>query len=224
MSPIEPVAPRAGGRRELVSALLVALSTGAFGILLGFVWYLLAPPLPGKKVQGGLAYISPYPEEQVAQDGWFAILGLVFGVLAAVFAWFWVRRWRGPIQLFAVTFGAIAAGFVAATVGGQIGLDDYRERVAAAPIGTVVSKPIELSVASTRTCVWGGCVVVPGGGLFVPGLGAAVGYALLAGWSRWPGLRGEEDEDVPFEQPVAVSSGPAVGPAEPGSPEPRAPM
>lgn len=214
MSPIEPAAPRADRGAELLSALVVTISTGTLGVLMGLAWYLLAPTLPGKKVQGGLAYTSPYPEEQVAQDGWFTILGLIFGVLAAVLAWTLIKKWRGPIQMFAVTIGAIAAGYLAGAVGSQIGLDDYRERVAAAPIGAIVQKPVELSSAGTDTCVLGRCVHVKGGVLLVPSLGAAIAYALLAGWSRWPSLRREEEEGE-------LSSAQELAPAGPVWPEQR---
>ena len=153
-----PPPPKRAWGRELLSALVVAVAVFVGGALLGLAWYLLAPPLPLRKVEGGLAYTSPQPEQLAAQDGWFAILGFAFGILAAVGAWVLARRYRGPIQLFAVLVGAVGAGWLAWQIGMQIDQDEYRQAVASAPMGTVIA------------------------------------YAVLAGWSRWPSLRREEDE------------------------------
>ena len=191
--PSPPAPPRAWGR-ELLSALVVAVAVFVGGALLGMAWYLLAPPLPLRKVEGGLAFTSPQPEQLAAQDGWFAILGFVFGILAAVGAWALARRYRGPIQLFAVLIGAVGAGFLAWQVGTQIDQDEYRQAVAAAPMGTVIERPIELSSSTTKACLSKRCLTTRGGTILVPALGAVIAYAVLAGWSRWPSLRREEDE------------------------------
>ena len=39
---------------------------------------------------------DPSPEEYIAADGWFTILGFGFGLVAAVVAWLVLRRYRGP--------------------------------------------------------------------------------------------------------------------------------
>ncbi|HEX6686912.1 MAG TPA: DUF2567 domain-containing protein [Candidatus Limnocylindrales bacterium] len=194
--PLPPPPPQAGRQagREALAATVVALAVAVGGVLLGLLWYLLAPPLPLKKVEAGMAFITPQPEELAAQDGWFTILGFVFGVLAAVATWVLVRRWRGPWQLVALLVGAVGAGFLAWKIGTQIGQDEYRDKVASAPMGTVIDRPIELSSAKSRSCLAGRCITTPGGDIFVPALGAVIGYAVLAGWSRWPSLRREEEE------------------------------
>jgi hypothetical protein len=174
---------------------VVATAVAVAGVLLGLAWYLLAPPLPLKKVEGGLAFTSPQPEELAAQDGWFAVLGFVFGVLVAVAAWTLARRHRGPIQLFALLIGAIGAGFLAWQVGTQIGQDEYRQAVASAPLGTQIDRPIELSSSTTKACVQERCVTTRGGDILVPALGSVIAYAVLAGWSRWPSLRREEEPE-----------------------------
>ena len=213
MIPIEPVAPPRNRSAELRSAFVVALAVAAAGAGLGFLWHLLAPPLPLRKAEGGLAYLAPDPEQQVAQDGWFAILGLAFGILASLLVWVLIRKWRGPLQLFAVVLGAIGAGFLAWEVGSQIGLEEFRSQVASAPLETVVERPADLYATSTKTCLLGRCVTTRGGDLLVPAPGAVIGYSLLAGWSRWPSLRREEDE-------AGFSSFPEWAPAAPESPEP----
>lgn len=195
-------------KRELGSALIVALAVGTGGVALGFVWYLVAPPLPLKKVEGGLAYLGPDPEQPVAADGWFVILGFAFGIIAAVLVWHLARSKRGPLQLIGLILGAIAAAFVAWKVGIDIADQSYQKRVAEAKLGDIVERPIDLAVTDTRNCLpfLDRCFTLSGGDLLVPALGGVVGYTLLAGWSRWPGLRREEEEEVEPQPVIPVSS------------------
>ena len=41
----------------------------------------------------------PAPEQLIAADGWFTLLGFGFGLLAAVLVWLLLRRDRGPALL-----------------------------------------------------------------------------------------------------------------------------
>ncbi len=205
-----------------VKAGLVAVSVAASGVLLGIVWYLVTPPLPLIKVEGDrLAYVGPEPEQPVAADGWFTILGFAFGVLAAVLVWVLVRRARGPLQLIALTLGAAGAGYIAFLVGTNINTT-FEERRAAAAVNETIERPAELSASNMRVCLpfVDRCVSVRGGDLLVPALGSVVGYSLLAGWSSWPSLRREEEE---AEQAQRLSSEMGLGQAGTDSPEPPAP-
>jgi len=205
---------------ESVKAGLVAVSVAASGVLLGIVWYLVAPPLPLMKVEGGrLAYISPEPEQPVAADSWFTVLGFAFGILAAVLVWVLARRVRGPLQMIAVTLGAIGAGYVAFAVGTNINTT-FEDRRAAAAIDEIVERPAELSASSMRLCLpfLDRCMSVRSGNLLVPALGSVVGYSLLAGWSSWPSLRREEDEMEAEAAQLSFEMG--LGQAGTGPPEP----
>ncbi|GIH04780.1 hypothetical protein Rhe02_28470 [Rhizocola hellebori] len=201
---------------ESVKAGLVAVSVAASGVLLGLVWYLVAPPLPLMKVDGDrLAFVSPEPEQPVAADGWFTILGFAFGIIAAVLVWVLVRRVRGPLQLAALTFGALGAGYVAFLVGTNINTS-FPERRAQAEVNEIIERPAELSAANMRVCLplSDRCFSVRSGNLLVPALGSVVGYSLLAGWSSWPSLRREEEEAERLSFEMAQDQ------AETGSPEP----
>ena len=46
--------------------------------------------------QNGIVVNDPSPEEYIAADGWFTIIGFGFGLLAAVVVWLVLRRDRGP--------------------------------------------------------------------------------------------------------------------------------
>jgi hypothetical protein len=186
--------------REWMSALAVAGCVAATGLLLGLVWYLSAPTLPLRKVEQGMAYIVPDPEQTVAADGWFVLLGLGLGLIAAILVWIFAAKTRGPIQLAGLALGAIAAGYVAwqFTVF-TFDQSGYAQRAKQAQLNDIVQRPAELGATNSPVCLPGvdKCRSVRSGELWVPAFGAVVTYSLMAGWSRWPGLRREEEEAGP---------------------------
>lgn len=183
-------APRPSRRPELASAFVVAAAVAVSGLLLGLVWYLFAPSLPLRKVEKGMAYISPSPEQPVAADGWFVLLGLVLGIAAAVLVWILLARTRGPIQLIGLVLGCLAAGYLAWLLAIHLP-NDYAQRANQAALNDIVDRPAQLQSTNTNVCL-PGCISVRSGELWVPAFGAVVAYALMAGWSRWPNLRPEE--------------------------------
>lgn len=204
---------------ESVKAGLVAVSVAASGVLLGLAWYLLAPPARLIKVDAERFTFDGFaPEEPVAADGWFALLGFGFGVIAAVLVWVLARRLRGPIQLAGLALGAIAAGYVAFAVGTNIDTG-FEQRWEQAAVNAVVEKPPALAATNMRVCLpfLDKCVSMRSGSLLVPALGAVVGYSLLAGWSSWPSLRREEEEAEEAEAArlQAMHAG-APWPSQPG--------
>ncbi|RKN50768.1 DUF2567 domain-containing protein [Micromonospora endolithica] len=209
--PVEPELPRG---RALRRAALAALVVTVLGVPLGLLWTALAPDTPVRKVAEGAVYAEPQPEQPIAADGWFSLLGLGFGVLVALGLWFALRRLRGPVGLAAAALGAFGAAVVAWQVGRRIGLDTYQRLLATAPDGQAFGKPVDLRAGGVDLVL--GVLPVPHGNLLLPAFGAAVTYTLLAGWSRWPSLR-------PEPEPGALSWGSAATPAPPAAPEPPAP-
>lgn len=181
---------------ELLAALGVAVGVGALGLLLGWVWHEVAPTLPLRKVEEGAVYLSAEPEQLIAADGWFTLLGFVFGALTAVLVWVLMRRWRGPIQLGGLLLGSTVAGWLAWRVWHTVGLAEYRERLASVPVDTIVQRPAELRAIHRLSEQTFGSELISavGGNLLVPALGAVITYALLAAWSRWSSLRRHEEE------------------------------
>lgn len=192
-----PEEPSAPPRPDYGKDIRWAALTGAVVAVLGFplaaVWQAVAPKLPLRKVADGAIYTAPDPEQVIAGDGWFAILGLVFGLIVAVLAWAVGRRRRGAIQLVGLTLGCLAAGFLAVNVVGADARDDFQEQLAAAPVDSLIQRPPQIRVASKPFCGEDtqDCVQV-GGVLLTPALGAAIGYTLLAAWSNRPELRPDE--------------------------------
>ncbi|GAA0803683.1 hypothetical protein [Spirilliplanes yamanashiensis] len=204
-----PAPPPQRPRRPLGRALRVAgLTAGALLLLggpLGLLWRWLAPD--GRVVQTaqGPYPVDPQPEQYVAADGTFALLGLAFGVAAAIGTWRLVRRHRGPVQLAAVTLGTLAAGPAAWLAGRTWGHAEFErwERTAAA--GTQAVQPPDLRA-------WG--VVL------VPAFAAVITYTLLAGWAHDPDL--DPDAAPGVWQPPLSSDSPD-DPAPTAAPAPHAP-
>ncbi|MEV4657583.1 DUF2567 domain-containing protein [Micromonospora sp. NPDC049301] len=202
--------------RTAATVVGVALALAVLGAPLGLLWAALAPDTPVLKTDQGAIYADPQPEQPIAADGWFSLLGLAFGVLAALTLWFVLRRRRGPVGLLAGVLGALAAAPVAWQVGRRVGLGTFDRLLDTAPAGQAFTKPADLRAGGVDWVL--GVLPVPHGNLLLPAFGAAVTYTLLAGWSRWPSLRPE-----PMPDPAAFSWASAGTPAPPAAPEPPAP-
>ncbi|WP_431919347.1 DUF2567 domain-containing protein [Micromonospora wenchangensis] len=231
--PAQPGEQRPRHTRAVAAGLVLGLT--ALGVPLGLLWAALAPDTPVLKTAEGAVYAQPQPEQPIAADGWFSLLGIGFGVLAAIAVWTLLRRRRGPVNLVALTVGALGTALVAWQVGRRIGLDGYQRLLDTAPAGTSFGKPADLRAGGIDRLF--GVLPVPYGNLLLAAFAAAVTYTLLAGWSRWPSLRPEPEPGGPG-WPVApggagapdavgpaggVSWGPAGTPAPTAAPEPPAP-
>jgi hypothetical protein len=195
-------------RRTVVVSILTFLAVVAAGVPLGLLWSWLTPSVPVvATAQGQVVVNDPSPEEFIAADGWFTLLGFGFGVLVAVAAWLIVRRHRGPWLLLSVVLGALGAAGAAWQVGRQIGLADYERWRGAVTAGATFSRPPDLHAH---------------GALLVPAFAAVIVCTLLAGWANDPDL------DTPGAQPGYGHNVPAApyedypfspGPVSSGSPD-----
>ncbi|HEY0002715.1 MAG TPA: hypothetical protein VGB74_19840 [Actinoplanes sp.] len=161
-------------RRTLLVSVLTALVIFVLGGPLGLLWAWIAPGVPVIDTGSGIVVNDPSPEEYVAADGWFTLLGVGFGLLGAIVAWLVVRRDRGPFLLLGVVAGMLGAGYlVAPWLGEMIGRDDYQQwRETAIQGATYLAPPEVHSLGPT----------------LVPAFLAAVVLTLLAGWSNDPDL------------------------------------
>ena len=95
-------------------AALVALGVAAFGGVVGWVWSEVAPRLQVIKAGEGLLYADAEPEQPIAADGWFFLLGLGLGIVLAVLAWVLLRRYRGAAMLAGLTVGSLVGAMLRA--------------------------------------------------------------------------------------------------------------
>lgn len=79
LAQVSDAAHRAGVGRRLA---LVAVAVCALGVCLGIVWW-VAAPLARTDVVDGSVYLIGHKELRAAQDGWFAVVTGLAGVLAA---------------------------------------------------------------------------------------------------------------------------------------------
>jgi hypothetical protein len=187
--------PRRRGWPTPLVGLVVALALAVLGAPLGWLWSALAPDVPLVKTEGGARLTDPQPEEFVAADGWFTLLGLGFGVLAAIGVWVLLRRHRGPVVLLGLAVGTVGAALVAWWLG-TLGHGDFEELAASAPVGTPLSQPAELRAGGFEW-LWGFIPTLQGD-VLLPAFGAVVMYTLLAGWSRYPSLVPEPEPAAPL--------------------------
>ncbi|HZN18675.1 MAG TPA: DUF2567 domain-containing protein [Micromonosporaceae bacterium] len=216
-----PSGGRAQARRRagaLVAA-AVAVGTAALGLPYGLLWAAVAPRAQVVVVAGGyypadgLYPAAAQPEQFVAGDGWFLLLGFAFGAAAALVVWVVGRRWRGPLVLLALTAGAVGGGVLAWWVGHGVGLAEFERLRDTAPPQTRLRMPLDVHIAELGT--WWRVVPKVYGVLLAQAIAAAVSYTLLAGWSGHPALR-------PASQPAgrdpADPTGPGLDIADPTGP------
>ncbi|WP_425312214.1 DUF2567 domain-containing protein [Micromonospora yangpuensis] len=206
----------------LVGAVVAGLTL--LGVPLGLLWARLAPATPVIKTAQGAIYAEPQPEQPIAADGWFSLLALGLGILAAIGLWFLLRRLRGPAGLVALTVGGIGAALVAWQVGRRIGWSTYQRLLAEAPAGQAFERPVDLRAGGVERVL--GVLPVPYGNVLLVAFGAAVTYTLLAGWSRWPSLHPEPEPPLWSGGPGGVdqvSWGSVAPPAPTTAPEPPGP-
>jgi len=189
----------------------VVLVVGALGAPLGLLWSAVAPTVPVQMTEDGAVLVSPQPEQFIAGDGWFTMLGFGFGAIAAIVVWLMLRRHRGPAALFAVALGAVGAGLLAWWLGSELGQGEYQRLLTQAPVGARFGKPVDLRAAEVEWLF--GVVPYVRGDVLVPAFGAAVAYTLLAGWSRYPALRPEPE--LPYAFPAEPGRYDEFGDADP---------
>ena len=203
----------------MLVSLQTAVAVAVAGAPLGVLWRFLAPTVPMVVTAGGIAVNDPSPEEFIAAESWFAILGLAFGLVVAIVAWLVLRRHRGPGLVAGVTAGTLTAAVLAWQLGRRIGLGAYSAWRDTATSGATFAAPPDLHAYGT---------------LLVPAFAAAIVLTLLAGWSNDPDLDrpgakpgygrdlGGGYEPPPFSSgwpggpdPTAAPGPPAPGPADP---------
>ena len=197
-------------RRTALVTLAVTAALAVAGAPLGLLWSWLAPSVPVINAgRNGIVVNDPSPEEYIAADGWFTLIGFTFGLLAAVVVWLVLRRDRGPGLLLGVTLGGLACALVMWEVGRLVGLGAWNDWQDTSAAGQTYDRPPDLQAH---------------GALLVVAFAAVIVTTLLAGWSNdpdleLPGARPGYGHDLTDQ----VSSGSPAGPDPTAAPAPPAP-
>ncbi|MBO0656568.1 hypothetical protein J1792_28655 [Streptomyces triculaminicus] len=132
-------------RTELRQGAVILAFVTLCGVLLGLLWLWLAPRVPLIS-DGKAVYLSNTEGEQaVGADGWFGLLGLVFGAVAAAVVFLCYRK--GGI---AIVAGLAAGSLLASLIGWRLGVwlgptADVAGHARAVGQGVVFDAPIKLA-------------------------------------------------------------------------------
>jgi hypothetical protein len=196
-------------RSSIMAALAVGVVVAVLGAGVGWLWSEVAPRVAVIKADQGFYYADSEPEQAVAADGWFLILGAIVGIIVAALAWYLLRRYRGPAILVGLTIGSLAAAVLAWWVGTKIGtaqFDQVRNTVA---VGTRVNAPLGLRITGLKMDnLW---TSLPTGVVAVQALIAAAVYTLFSGFSGYSDLRGDPVpgyQPMPAYQPLSLDNQP----------------
>ncbi|TQJ87470.1 uncharacterized protein DUF2567 [Streptomyces sp. SLBN-31] len=111
-------------KTEVREAAVVTVAVAVGGVLLGLLWWWLAPhvPLVGDIVdKSWVVYLSDSEGEQaIGVDGTFTLLALAFGVVSALAVFLWRRRGGVPLVV-ALGVGGLLASLLAWRLGVWLG-------------------------------------------------------------------------------------------------------
>lgn len=170
-------------KTEVREAAVITVAVALVGVLLGLLWWWLAPHVPLVGDQSGkswVVYLKDSEGEQAAGvDGTFTLLGLGFGLVSAVAVFLWRRRGGVPLVV-ALGLGGLLGSLLAWRLG--IGLGPESDVIAhAKAVGKGVTFPAPLKLGAK-------------GALLAWPLGAALVHLGLTA------LFGPRDPEVPYPQ------------------------
>jgi Protein of unknown function (DUF2567) len=112
LPPRRPWSPLRELRRDWRIGLGLLVGLAVAGILVGLIWWGLAPRADFRITSDGPQVIgNPSEELLVADDSVFVLLTAALGLIAGTVTWL-VRRWRGVAALLGLALGMVAAGAV----------------------------------------------------------------------------------------------------------------
>lgn len=164
---VRPWSPWAEARGEWRWAALLVGVLAVAGVLLGLLWWGIAPRARFTITAAGPQVIgNPSDELLAADDSIFTLLVAGLGLLAGTAAWL-VRRRRGLAGLVGVAVGMLAAGVVAWQLGELLGPGP--SKAALAHVGGTVTTALDLGAVAA---------------LAVGPFAAVLVYLLATLWSR----------------------------------------
>jgi hypothetical protein len=182
-----PKVPDPAGLSQTAVAAAVTVVIAVLGFAAGWLWYHVAPRIEIAKVDGGFVYVNAEPEQGIAADGWFLIIGVALGLVLGVAVWLLLPRFRGVGMLIALALGSVLGAWAAWWLGYRLAHADFTAAAAHAVVGTHLSAPLELGISNMDPHrMW-----FPGftGVMVGQAMAAALIYTALAGFSAYDTLR-----------------------------------
>lgn len=135
-------------KTELREAAVITVAVALGGVLLGLLWWWLAPhvPLVGAEVdRSWVVYLKDTEGEQAAGvDGTFTLLALALGLVSAVAVFLWRRRGGVPLVV-ALGLGGLLGSVLAWRLGVWLGPEsDVLAHAKAVGKGVTFSAPLKL--------------------------------------------------------------------------------
>nr|WP_202555699.1 AAA family ATPase [Streptomyces sp. SID4950] len=137
-----------GTRAEIVEGVVALVATTVGGVLLGLLWWWLAPHVPLVGEVSGKSWVvylqDSEGEQAIGVDGTFTLLGLAYGAVCGL-AVFLARRRGGVPLVVGLGAGALLAGLLAWRLGIWLGPDqDVIAHAKAVGKGVTFSAPLKL--------------------------------------------------------------------------------
>jgi MFS family permease len=123
-------------RLDLLAGLLTVAITVLAGAPVGLLWAAVGPHVDVVVDERGPVLREPGTDVFIAADGYFLAAVLLAGVVTGLVAWRLGRR-HGPAVVPALAVGGLLAAFVAARVGGQVGLPEAQEALRSGQFGVI---------------------------------------------------------------------------------------
>lgn len=156
-APVEPdgSTPLAGAGRnwtglvdELLVVVALVVASGLLGLLAGAIWHWIAPRVPVYADSSNVYLLDPEGEQQIAADAWFGLVGLCFGAVLGVAAyWFTRRRGGGVGAAIGLVLGGLLGSWAAWRLGTQLSghHEDLLKLAHTVPLGHTFHRPLVLS-------------------------------------------------------------------------------